>query len=84
MTPLSKITTTPLLAQRKGKKWFPIEKIVLKEMTSSRWLWMKPRTLGVADSLQTLVSLSRHERLIPQGRGRFFIAQTARRPKKVF
>lgn len=41
-------------------------------------------TLGVADSLQTLVSLLRHERLIPQGRGRFFIAQTARRPKKVF
>ena len=41
-------------------------------------------TLGVADSLQTLVSLSRHERLIPQGRGRFFITQTARRPKKVF
>lgn len=40
-------------------------------------------TLGVA-SLQTLVSLSRHERLIPQGRGRFFITQTARRPKKVF
>ena len=38
----------------------------------------------VSDSLQTLVSLSRHERLIPQGRGRFFIAQTARRPKKVF
>ena len=40
MTPLSKITTTPLLAQREGKKWFPIEKIVLKEMTSLRWLWM--------------------------------------------